>query len=176
MKIDIVIANPPYDTKYECLCQKIDTALKKIELDRWITIHPIYRTTTYKTAEFVENPFKDYNSKSPNLFIMDMKGNTNEYMSLKKAWFWQPKSGYTLYARWNYNFCIIPDEKMNFSIGGRGTVSKDFPQDFLEWLQTNETAQWFRKTFFHLYTKTACVNKLWEIYNENRHSDSESTL
>lgn len=176
MKIDVVIANPPYDNKSDGLCQKIDTALKKIELNRWITIHPIYRTTTYKTAEFVENPFKDYNSKSPNLFIMDMKGNINEYMSLKKAWFWQPKSGYNLYARWNYNFCIIPDGKMNFSGGGRYTVSKDFPQDFLEWLQTNETAQWFRKTFFHINPKTACVNKLWEIYNENRHSDSESTI
>ena len=33
VKIDVVIANPPYDNKSDGLCQKIDMALKKNRIE-----------------------------------------------------------------------------------------------------------------------------------------------
>ena len=89
-------------------------------------------------------------------------------MSLKKMPYWSKTGNLRLYARWNYNFDIIDKTKTKMRLRHHGRINENFPQDFLLWLQTNETAQWFRKTFFHICTKTPCVNKLWEIYNENR--------
>ena len=166
MKIDVVIANPPYNVGPNHLCEKIDNEIKAKKPKCFISVHPIYRTTTYKTAEQIHNVF-DMNTKSPNLFIMDMNGNINEYMSLKKMPYWSKTGNLRLYARWNYNFEIIDKTKTNLNIGNDGRIKENFPNDFLLWLQTNETAQWFRKTFFHIITKTTCVNKLWEIYNSD---------
>lgn len=165
MKIDVVIANPPYNVKSNNICEKIDNEIKAKKPKCFISVHPIYRTTTYKTAELIHNVF-DMNTKSPNLFIMDMNGNINEYMSLKKMPYWSKTGNLRLYARCNYNFEIMDESKTNLSFGNVGKIKENFPNDFLLWLQTNETAQWFRKTFFHLIVKTPCVNKLWEIYNE----------
>ena len=165
MKIDVVIANPPYNVGPNHLCEKIDNEIKAKKPKSFISVHPIYRTTTYKTAEQIHNVF-DMNTKSPNLFIMDMNGNINEYMSLKKMPYWSKTGNLRLYARWNYNFDIMDETKTNLNFGNIGRIKENFPNDFLLWLQTNETAQWFRKTFFHINTKTPCVNKLWEIYNE----------
>ena len=171
MRIDCFIMNPPYNVKSNHICEKIDNEIKAKKPKCFISVHPIYRTTTYKTVEQIHNVF-DMNTKSPNLFIMDMNGNINEYMSLKKMPYWSKTGNLRLYARWNYNFDIMDETKTNLSFGNVGKIKENFPNDFLLWLQTNETAQWFRKTFFHINTKTPCVNKLWEIYNENRCSNS----
>ena len=165
MKIDCFIMNPPYNVSSNHICEKIDNEIKAKNPKSFISVHPIYRTTTYKTAEQIQNVF-DMNTKSPNLFIMDMNGNINEYMSLKKMPYWSKTGNLRLYARWNYNFDIIDKTKTKMKLGHHGRIKPSFPNDFLLWLQTNETAQWFRKTFFHIITKTPCVNKLWEIYNE----------
>ena len=175
MKIDVVIANPPYSVGSNHICEKIDNEIKAKKPKSFISVHPIYRTTTYKTAEQIQNVF-DMNTKSPNLFIMDMNGNINEYMSLKRMPYWSKTGNLRLYARWNYNFDIMDETKTKLKIGTNGRINANFPNDFLLWLQTNETAQWFRKTFFHINTKTPCVNKLWEIYNENRCSNSKPTI
>ena len=167
MKIDVVIANPPYNDSSTNICEKIDNEIKAKKPRIFISVQPIYRTTTYKTAEQIQNVF-DMNTKSPNLFIMDMNGNINEYMSLKKMPYWSKTGNLILYARWNYNFDIIDKTKTKLKLDNHGRIKENFPQDFLLWLQTNETAQFFRKTFFHLNTKTPCVNKLWEIYNDKK--------
>lgn len=165
MRLDIVIANPPYSVGPNNICEKIDNEIKAKKPKSFISVQPIYRTTTYKTAEQIQNVF-DMNTKSPNLFIMDMNGNINEYMSLKKMPYWSKTGNLRLYARWNYNFEIIDNTKTKMKLRHHGRINANFPNDFLLWLQTNETAQFFRKTFFHINTKTPCVNKLWEIYNE----------
>lgn len=165
MRLDIVIANPPYSVGPNHLCEKIDNEIKAKKPRVFISVQPIYRTTTYKTAEQIPNVF-DMNTKSPNLFIMDMNGYINEYMSLKKMPYWSKTGNLRLYARWDYNFEIIDKTKTKKKLSHHGRINANFPNDFLLWLQTNETAQFFRKTFFHINTKTPCVNKLWEIYNE----------
>lgn len=73
---------------------------------------------------------------------------------------------YVVYNMKDKDFYIMDETKTNLTFGNVGKIKENFPNDFLLWLQTNETAQWFRKTFFHIITKTPCVNKLWEIYNE----------
>ena len=166
MRLDVVIANPPYNVKSNYICEKIDNEIKAKKPRSFISVQPIYRTTTYKTAEQIQNVF-DMNTRSPNLFIMDMNGNINEYMSMKRMPYWSKTGNFRLYARWNYNFDII--DKTKFAErAASDTIDDNFPNDFLLWLQTNETAQWFRKTFFHINTKTPCVNKLWEIYNDKK--------
>jgi len=171
MILDVVIANPPYSIGSNHICEKIDNEIKAKKPRSFISVQPIYSTITYKTAEQIPNVF-DMNTRSSNLFIMDMNGNINEYMSLKKMPYWSKTGHLILYARWNRNFDIMDETKTNLSFGNTGKIKENFPKDFLLWLQTNETAEFFRKTFFHLCTKTACVNKLWEIYNETGHSNS----
>ena len=166
IKIDLFLMNPPYSVGPNHLCEKIDNEIKAKKPKSFISVQPIYATTTYKTAEQIQNVF-DMNTKSPNLFIMDMNGNINEYMSLKKMPYWSKTGNLRLYARWNYNFDIIDKTKTKMKLRHHGRIKPSFPQDFLLWLQTNETAQFFRKTFFHINTKTPCVNKLWEIYIES---------
>jgi hypothetical protein len=167
MRLDIVIANPPYSVGSNHICEKIDNKIKTKKPIRFISCQPIYSTITYKTAEQIPNVF-DMNTRSPNLFIMDMNGNINEYMSMKRMPYWSKTGNLRLYARWNYNFDIIDKTKTKFAErAGSDTIDENFPKDFLLWLQTNETAQFFRKTFFHICTKTRCINKLWEIYNSD---------
>ena len=176
MKLDVVIANPPYSVGSNHICEKIDNKIKTKKPIRFISCQPIYSTITYKIAEQIPNVF-DMNTRSPNLFIMDMNGNINEYMSMKRMPYWSKTGNLRLYARWNYNFDIIDKTKIKFAErAGSDTIDENFPKDFLLWLQTNETAQFFRKTFFHICTKTRCINKLWEIYNETGHSNSKSTI
>ena len=165
MRISCFIMNPPYNVSSNHICEKIDNEIKAKKPKSFISVQPIYRTTTYKTAEQIQNVF-DMNTKSPNLFIMDMNGNINEYMSLNKMPYWSKTGNLRLYARWNYNFEIIDKTKTKMKLSHHGRINANFPKDFLLWLQTNGTAQFFRKTFFHINTKTPCVNKLWEIYND----------
>ena len=168
MRLDIVIANPPYSVGSNHKCEKIDNEIKAKKPNRFISVQPIYSTITYKTAEQIKNVF-DMNTISPNLFIMDMNGNINEYMSMKRMPYWSKTGNLRLYVRCNYDFDIIDKTKTKFAErAAADTIDENFPQDFLLWLQTNETAQFFRKTFFHINTKTPCVNKLWEIYNERK--------
>lgn len=165
MRIDVVIANPPYSSGPNHLCEKIDDEIKTKKPNRFISVQPIYVSTTYKTSEQIQNVF-DMNTRSPNLFILDMNGDINEYMTMKKMPYWSKTGNLRLYARWNYNFDIIDKTKTTMKLAHHGRIKENFPKDFLLWLQTNETAQYFRKTFFHICTKTPCVNKLWELYNE----------
>ena len=57
MKIDIVIANPPYSVGPNHLCEKIDNEIKAKKPKSFISVQPIYATTTYKTAEQIQNVF-----------------------------------------------------------------------------------------------------------------------
>lgn len=166
MKIDCFICNPPYSVGSNHICEKIDNEIKTKKPNRFISCQPIYSTITYNTSEQIPNVFA-MNTKSPNLFILDMNGNINEYMSLTRMPYWNKDGHLRLYARYNYNFDIIDKTSTKFCEGGQDTINDNFPQDFLLWLQTNETAQFFRKTFFHVCTKTRCINKLWEIYNSD---------
>lgn len=125
MKLDIVIANPPYNVDSNHICEKIDNEIKAKKPKCFISVHPIYKTTTYKTAEQIHNVF-DMNTKSPNLFIMDMNGNINEYMSLKKMPYWSKTGNLRLYARWNYNFEIIDKTKTKLKIGSSRQNKRKF--------------------------------------------------
>ena len=57
MKIYIVIANPPYSVGSNHICEKIDNEIKAKNPKSFISVQPIYRTTTYKTAEQIKNVF-----------------------------------------------------------------------------------------------------------------------
>lgn len=170
MRIDCFIMNPPYSNGPVNITDKINEKIKNTKPNYIIAIHPMYRTTKYKTAEFVENPFTEYNPKNNNLWIFDLLGDKNEYFSDNKNFpYWETcsKSNKILYARWNYNYELIELENYSFAFR-RGFVKDNIPMDFVEWLQTNEYAQWCRKTFFQCSPKTNVITRLWEIYNENR--------
>lgn len=185
MRIDCFIMNPPYNSGYGGACRKkgvrggntklCSNIMKSLEKHRVVCISNY--AGTYSVLTKITQIQKQ---KFPGIvcytFIWTMNGNINEYMSLKKMPYWSKTGNLRLYARWNYNFDIMDETKTNLSFGNVGKIKENFPKDFLLWLQTNETAQFFRKTFFHICTKTSCVNKLWEIYNENRCSNSKPTI
>ncbi len=130
---------------------------------KYIQICPNEANLSYKTAEFVCNPF---GIRWSNIFIFDMFGNINEYFSFNEMPLWDKNSKKTLCMLEKPTKVVLSDTddettKRRFKIKDNKEI-----KDFLLWLQTNETAQFFRKTFFHINTKTPCVNKLWEIYNE----------
>ena len=166
-KIDCWICNPPYNIGSSYLCSKIDKIIKTYNPKRFISIQPIYSDIKYKNAEQIITNFDGNYNSSKNIFIMDMLGSKNEYMSDKKPYWVDKNSKNFLYARWNKNFTIISKETSNYSNAAyRMPISEEFfPMDFLNWLQTNDYANWVRTTFFFFLPKIPCINKLWEIYN-----------
>ena len=81
MKLDIVIANPPYN-RWK-LHTKIANQIK-LKTIKSVFIMPINVDIKYKTAEFLEKPFGDEIAWN-NVFLLDMDGNINEYFSENNA-------------------------------------------------------------------------------------------
>ena len=180
MRIDVVIANPPYSGSYDHLCKNIIDKLKEIKPSRYISVHPMYSYQTYKTAEFVRNPF---GIRWSNIFVYDMMGNENDFFSKKKAPIWNKQSEDIIYVKGEqentkvYIRKIQDKEKQINSVWNRVRVTNDeTTRKFVDWLNTNEEAK-FRLGFIRTrHISILLYNRLWEIYNENRHSDCESTI
>lgn len=49
-------------------------------------------------------------------------------------------------------------------------------KDFIQWMNTDTKAQFFIKYIRTTLLSRYMYNRLWEIYNENRHSNSKSTV
>jgi len=171
MKIDIVIANPPYGAKLNPNFHNRIMNEIKPKVSHCIAVMPLSSKVRYKTAEYVGNPFGIAWS---NIFVFDLKGNKNEYYSFDNApFFSDTKTGLAM--------------KMNGKDLGLGSYAnernsvilskKQEAQDFCEWV--NERNNELSLLFFKLVARRPSrpfLNKLYEVYNENRCSNSKSTI
>ena len=178
MKIDVVIANPPYNR------WKLHTKIAnyiKLKTIKSVFIMPINVDIKYKAAEFLEKPFGDEIAWN-NVFLLDMNGNINEYFSENNACFFKNTTVHKSKDPF-YKICfennkltikqfITDDEKYRWNCIIREEYTETIKK-FLDWVNTqnNENINFIKKTFTPKHVSKYAINKLWEIYNENRHSD-----
>lgn len=172
MKINNFICNPPYSGPYDNLCKNIIDKLKETKPTHYISVHPMYSYQTYKTAEYVGNPF---GIRWSNIFVYDMLGNENDFFSKKAAPIWNKQSEDIIYVKGEqentsvYIRKIENKEKEINSVWTRFRVTNDeTTRKFVEWLNTNKEAK-FRLGFIRTTQISKLLyNRLWEIYNEER--------
>lgn len=167
MRLDVVIANPPYGSnRNPNFHNRIMNEIKP-KVSQCISVMPLSSKVRYKTAEYVGNPF---GIAWANIFVFDLKGNKNEYYSFDNApFFSETKTGLAI--------------KMNGKDLGLGSFAnernsvipaqKQEAQDFCDWV--NERNNELSLLFFKLVDRRPSrpfLNKLYEVYNENRHSNS----
>lgn len=171
MIIDCFIMNPPYNGPghKNFICRRITKEIKNLKPKKYIQICPNESNLSYKTAEFVCNPFGIIWS---NIFIFDMLGNINEYFSFNEMPLWDKNSNKTLWMLENPTKVVLSDTddettKRRFKI-------KDTQEtkDFIQWMNTDTKAQFFIKFIRTTLPSRYMYNRLWEIYNENRCSNS----
>lgn len=169
MRIDCFIMNPPYNGPghQNFICRRITKEIKNLKPQKYIQICPNEANLFYKTAEFVCNPFGIAWS---NIFVFDLKGDKNEYCSFDNApFFSETKTGLSIKMNGkdlglgsfaNERNSIIPSQKQE-------------AQEFCEWVnkRNNELSLLFFKTVTRRPSRPF-LNKLYEVYNENRHSNS----
>ena len=166
MRIDCFIMNPPYSNGPVNITDKINEKIKNTKPNYIIAIHPMYRTTKYKTAEFVDDPF---GIRWNNVFIFDCLGDINEYFSRKPCPLWDKNSNDVFWLKWGKNKNTLCLDKMTNKNSKRNVnkcIVNQITLDFIDWV--NENKQW---ELYHI--PTTCItkvfiNRLWEIYNEER--------
>lgn len=163
MRIDNVIANPPYGANLNPNFHNRIMNEITPKSSHCIAIMPLSSKVRYNTAEYVGNPFGIAWS---NIFVFDLKGNNNEYYSFDNApFFSDTKTGLAI--------------KLNGKDLGLGSFAnernsvilsqKQEAQEFCDWV--NKRNNELSLLFFKLVDRRPSrpfLNKLWEIYNEER--------
>lgn len=163
MRIDNVIANPPYGAILNPNFHNRIMNEIKPKVSNCISVMPLSSKVRYKTAEYVGNPFGIAWS---NIFVFDMLGNKNEYFSYNEMPLWDKTSNKTLWIRENPPEIFIMDTikdttKMRFNI-----INNSDSQNFVKWVNTSEVGTFFIKYIRTTFPSRYMYNRLWEIYNE----------
>lgn len=172
MRIDNFVCNPPYnnpntiDKKLSRICNNIIDCVKDKNPQNFICVCPMNGTMKYRTAEFVDDPF---GIRWNNVFIFDCLGDINEYFSRKPCPLWNENSNDVFWLKWGKNKNVLCLDKMTNGNSKRNVnkcIVNQTTLDFIEWV--NENKQW---ELYHIPTTAITkvfINRLWEIYNEER--------
>lgn len=164
ISISVFIMNPPYNGPghQNFICRRITKEIKRLKPQKYIQICPNEANLSYKTAEFVCNPF---GIRWSNIFIFDMLGNINEYFSFNEMPLWDKNSKKTLW--------MLEKPKVVLSDTDDETTKRRFKikdnketKDFIQWMNTDTKAQFFIKYIRTTLPSRYMYNRLWEIYNE----------
>lgn len=165
LKIDLFLMNPPYNncqSHNELIGDKITEEIKDKHPLKYIQIQPINSKMKYKTAEFVCNPF---GIRWSNIFIFDMLGNKNEYFSHNEMPLWDKTSNKCLWTHENPPKVYITKTDKNTSKKRFNVKDTQETYDFINWINTNETAKFYITYIRTILPSRYMFNRLWEIYN-----------
>ena len=169
MKIDVIIANPPYnnpktkDKKLSRICNNIISSIKEKKPSNFIAICLINASLKYRTAEFVCNPF---GIRWSNIFIFDMLGNINEYFSFNEMPLWDKNSKKTLWLLENPTKVVLTETDNDTTKRRFKIKDNNETKDFIQWMNTDPKAKFFIKYIRTTLPSRYMFNRLWEIYNE----------
>lgn len=161
MNIDCFIMNPPYNTAGSTIQNQITKIIKKYKPKAYIQICPFATQITYKTIEWVGDVF---GIGFEHIFIFDMNGNNNDYVSKTKPQFMDSPKKYRLMGS-THTFLYVKEESPPSHVGI--SITEDL-FDFLDKVNKSKIGNEIRKYFFTADIRKPVLYKLYELYKENK--------
>lgn len=179
MIIDCFICNPPYGTQDNPqLCCRI---MKQIKNYRAVVISPpppifnafYFNLTSIEQVKFpgidMTTAISTINDNKPKMFEKKYKYKTS---SKPTQFYIQTRQTFSGCYRTKYSLKVrkigIEKECKNKTY----LIMTDTERDFIQWMNTDTKAQFFIKFIRTTLPSRYMYNRLWEIYNENRCSNS----
>ena len=161
MKIDNFIMNPPYNTAGSTIQNKITKIIKQYKPNHYIQICPFATEVTYNECEWVGDVF---GIGFEHIYIFDMNGNKNDFVSKNKPSFISKPIKYRLMGS-THTFLYVKEEENPTHVCIE--ITNDL-FDFIEKVNKSKLGNKMRKYFFTADIKRPVLYKMYELYKENK--------